>query len=182
MTAFTLARPIGVEEPQENGLSGTPEVLIKTAESAYLVPLKEILSGQSVAFSDEGKTPQSYSLAAAGLYSSPERETPTPSPSPKGPELTQNSSRILVTSSTDFASNSYFNLEGNRDFCLNAVNWLAESEDQITVRAKDPNIQPFKLSRQAENWLYFIFCILIPFLSFLTGVLITHHRRQGGQT
>lgn len=182
ITAFTLARPINVSQSERESLSGEPTVLIKTAESAYLVPLDEILTGESVAFSSEGKVPQSFSLAAAGQYS-PSKTTesnPTSNPSPElDPPLS--STRILVTSSTDLVSNSYFNLEGNRDFALNAVNWLAESEEQITVRAKDPKIQPFTLSRQAENWLYFIFCLLIPFLACMTGILITHQRRKGGR-
>jgi len=178
-TAFTLARPVDIEGPELKGLTGESTVLIKTGDSAYLIPLAEILSGQSVTFSSEGKTPSSYALAAAGLYH-PEAPSPSPSPSPDGnTEAPPVSSRIVVASSAETFSNAFLGLASNRDFALNSINWLAESESQITVRAKDPKVQPISLSKQSQTWLYFIFCLLIPFLSALTGILIAYFRRKG---
>ena len=181
ITAFTLARPVELKEVTQAGVTGEPIPLVKTGESAYLIPLADILKGEAVTFSSEGKQPGAYTLAAAGLYT-PENETPAPSPSPSPEESSKppsTSTRIVVSSSTDTFSNAFLGLATNRDFCLNTINWLAESENQITVRAKDPKVQPISLPQQTQNWLYFFFCLLIPFLSAFTGILITYFRRQG---
>jgi gliding motility-associatede transport system auxiliary component len=179
-TAFTLARPIELGEVSLNGRSGQVTGLIHTAESAYLIPLKEILTGKAVTFSAEGKKPASYMLAAAGIYQEVALDPEPPTPDSETP--TSLSSRIVVSSSADVFSNAFFGLAGNRDFVLNSINWLGESENQITVRPKDPKLQPISLSKQSQSWLYFIFCLLIPFLSALTGILIAYYRRKGVAT
>lgn len=177
-TAFTLARPIDLGEISAEGLAGNTTSLVQTQETAFRIPLKDILDGQTVTFSAEGKTPGRYTLAAAGRYSA-EGATPEPTPSPGEEQKTPPQTRVVVSSSADTFSNSFLGQAGNRDFCLNAINWLAESENQITVRAKDPRVQPISLSKQTQNWLYFLFCLLIPFLSAFTGILITYYRRKG---
>ena len=45
--------------------------------------------------------------------------------------------RIVVFGDSDFASNNYLNLSGNRDLFLNTVSWLAEEENLIAIRPKE---------------------------------------------
>lgn len=183
ITAFALARPIETIEAQLSDRKAQLTTLVSTDKSAYLTPLQPILDGEEVSFSSEGKTPQAYPLATAGLYRDADSVQPSAIPTPAegaAPPPAPPSARLVVASSADTFSNSYFGQAGNRDFALNAVNWLAEAENQITVRAKDPNIQPMSLPKQTQTWLYFVFCILIPFLSALTGLLIVYYRRRGG--
>ena len=40
--------------------------------------------------------------------------------------------RIVVVGTADFASNQFLGAQGNRDFFLNIVSWLAEEEDLIS--------------------------------------------------
>jgi gliding motility-associatede transport system auxiliary component len=174
LTAFTLARPVTAGAVDFKNHTGVMTVLVKTIESAYLIPLKELLSGGSVEFSSEGQNPGAYPLAVAGLYVSTDTPTPEGENAPPPP-----SSRIVTISSTDAFANANLGQLSNRDFVLNCINWLAESENQITVRVKDPEVQPISVSRRIENWLYFVFCLLIPFLSTLTGILIAYYRRKG---
>jgi len=173
LTAFTLARPVTTGELNFPGHNGELTVLVKTLESAYIIPLKDLLTGGSVEFSAQGQTPGALPLAAAGLYT----ESDAPPPSEDGPAPP--SSRIVVISSTDAFANASLGQLSNRDFVLNSINWLGESENQITVRVKDPKIQPISVSWRTELWLYFTFCILVPFLSTLTGVLVAYSRRKG---
>jgi ABC-type uncharacterized transport system involved in gliding motility auxiliary subunit len=44
---------------------------------------------------------------------------------------------IVVFGDSDFASNNYLNLSGNRDLFLNTVSWLAEEENLIAIRPKE---------------------------------------------
>ena len=54
--------------------------------------------------------------------------------------------RIVVVGTADFASNQFLGAQGNRDFFLNVVSWLAEEEDLISIRAKDPKQNPVVLT------------------------------------
>ena len=47
--------------------------------------------------------------------------------------------RLVVFGDSDFASNTYLSTLGNRDLFANAVNWLAEDESLISIRAKPPS-------------------------------------------
>ena len=43
--------------------------------------------------------------------------------------------RVVAFGDADFASNTFLQIQGNRDFFLNAVAWLAEDADLISIRA-----------------------------------------------
>ena len=105
--------------------------------------------------------------------------SPGASATPKADEPVETSARIVVIGSTDSFADALFTFASNRDFVLNAINWLAQSENQITVRAKDPKSQPLILEKQKERWMGYIFGLMLPFLSMLTGILITYGRRRG---
>ena len=75
---------------------------------------------------------------------------------PKGPlsvavVVTKDKARIVVYGTSNVASNQFLNLQGNKDFFLNTVSWLAEQEDQISIRPRDQKQTPvFLSSRQAQ--------------------------------
>ena len=39
---------------------------------------------------------------------------------------------------SDFIANAYLGVEGNRDLFMNTVNWLAQQENLIAIRPKEP--------------------------------------------
>ena len=53
---------------------------------------------------------------------------------------------MVVVGTANFASNQFLGAQGNRDFFLNVVSWLAEEEDPISVRAKDTKQNPIVLT------------------------------------
>ena len=66
---------------------------------------------------------------------------------PKGPLSvaavgTKDKARLVVLGTSNLAANQFINLQGNRDFFLNTVSWLAEQEDQISIRPKDARQTP----------------------------------------
>src|SRR6185436_16420080 len=56
--------------------------------------------------------------------------------------VTKDKMRIVVYGTAGLAGNQFLNVQGNKDFFLNTVSWLAEQEDQISVRAKDTKQPP----------------------------------------
>ena len=52
---------------------------------------------------------------------------------PKPPET-----RLVAIGDSDFASNGALGVSGNRDLFLNTINWLAQQENLIAIRPRDP--------------------------------------------
>ncbi len=182
-TGFRMSRPVGVAEAAAPlGEGGPPklDVLAKTNKSAFAVSIATIRkNGQVTADPNDAAA---YPLAAAGLYprkaAAEAAATPSASATPAD-EPVEVSARIVVVGNTEAFTNSLFTFVSNRDFVLNTINWLADSENQITVRSKDPKSQPLMLEKQKESWMQFVFGLLIPVLLMLTGILVHFGRRRG---
>ena len=86
--------------------------------------------------------------------------------------------RIVVFGDSDFASNAYLGLSGNRDLILNTIGWLAEEDDLIAVRAKDPVSQPVVLNMRQGRTVFWLPVVGLPLLVGCIGVLVLVHRRR----
>lgn len=86
--------------------------------------------------------------------------------------------RIVVFGDSDFASNAYLGLSGNRDLILNTIGWLAEEEDLIAVRAKDPVSQPVILNMRQGRTVFWLPVVGLPVLVGCIGVFVLVHRRR----
>ena len=87
-------------------------------------------------------------------------------------------SRVVVFGDSDFAGNSNLRLSGNRDLLLNAVNWLAEAEDMISIRPTDDLQQPVLLSATQGRFVFWIPVVALPTLVLLAGTLILMWRKR----
>jgi len=91
--------------------------------------------------------------------------------------------RIAVCGDSDFASNLYFNVLGNKDFFLNIIGWLSEEEELISIRHKKDEAYPFSPLFLTENQkqVVFWFSTVIPPLIILSiGIFIYVRRRLRG--
>lgn len=79
---------------------------------------------------------------------------------------------------SDFPTSNVLRLPvGNRDFFLNAVNWLSGSEELASLRPKPPEQRTLFLSTAQRNTIFFSTVILIPLLALLAGGLVWWSRR-----
>ena len=86
-------------------------------------------------------------------------------------------SRLIVIGDTDFASNAYLNLAANRDLLVNAVNWLAESEDLITIRPKPLEDRTIFLTPTQANVIWYSTVLVLPLLVLGAGASLWWSRR-----
>ncbi len=86
--------------------------------------------------------------------------------------------RLVVFGDSDFASNAYLGLSGNRDLILNTIGWLAEEEDLIAVRAKDPLSQPVVLNMRQGRTVFWLPVVGLPAIVGCIGVFVLVHRRR----
>ena len=113
-----------------------------------------------------------------------EQGTAKPDPQdPKGPlsvalVVTKDKARIVVYGTSNLATNQFLNVQGNRDFFLNTVSWLAEEENQITVRPKDMKQTPIFLSAQQGRFVALLPLVVLPGLVLAGGVVALVRRRS----
>lgn len=91
--------------------------------------------------------------------------------------------RMVVCGDSDFASNLYVTLLGNKDFFLNIVHWLAEAEELISIRPKKDETYPFSPLFLTENQKKFIFwfsVVVQPLIILCIGIVIYTRRRLRG--
>lgn len=101
---------------------------------------------------------------------------------PRGPlsvavVATKDKARLVVYGTSNLATNQFLNLQGNRDFFLNTVSWLAEEEDQISVRPKDSRQSPIFLSARQGQLVFWLPVVVLPGLVLAGGIVALLRRR-----
>jgi ABC-type uncharacterized transport system involved in gliding motility auxiliary subunit len=85
---------------------------------------------------------------------------------------------LLVFGDSDFASNSYFNLQGNGDFFLNSINFLAQQENLITIERPNTGAAPLTLSRSQSRLLFWVGLLLMPAVVLASGLTVYRMRKK----
>jgi len=86
--------------------------------------------------------------------------------------------RLLAVGSSGFIHPSVAEFQGNTDFFLNALNWLAGEEQQMTVRPKQRIYQRVFLTPQDARFVFNTTVIALPLGSFALGILAWLRRRN----
>jgi ABC-type uncharacterized transport system involved in gliding motility auxiliary subunit len=85
---------------------------------------------------------------------------------------------LAVFGDCDFASNTYFNLQGNGDFFLNTVNFLAQQENLISIERPKSQSPLLTLSRSQERTLFWAGLLLMPLVVLVAGISVFRARRK----
>lgn len=136
MTFYPLARSIKAESKGDITVTD----LLKTSEASFG---ETDLQGNEAKF-DEGKDNKGpLTLGVAATKKVGEKEA-----------------RLIVIGDSDFASNAYQRSAANGDLFVNAVNWLAQEEDLISIRPKSQTNRNVELTPAAEKILFWLTLIL----------------------
>ncbi len=164
-------------------------VLAFTSEQSWAD--SDINSGQ-VRFGDPGDVPGPVPIAMAArldvLGGQPELEgalsTSKPADAAVSGEalsaagaVSPSEARLVVIGDSDFANNRNFADMGNGNFFLNCVAWLAQDEDLIAVRPKDPDLRHVSLTKAQLSVLDILALGVLPGLVALLGATIVLRRR-----
>ncbi len=87
-------------------------------------------------------------------------------------------SRLVVAGDSDFFSNKYFQVGGNRDFAMNAIGWLAEQEDRITIRPRSREASQVSLTEAQATALKFLSVDVLPVALLGIGLAVWTVRRS----
>jgi ABC-type uncharacterized transport system involved in gliding motility auxiliary subunit len=172
LTAYPLARSV---TPVEGGVNGhTAQRLVETSRSSWGETNLKSLSGAEPAKMEDTDKKGPVSLAAAvsgpavngGKDAKETKDTKEPT-----------ETRIVAFGDSDFASNGALGVQGNRDLFLNTVNWLAQQENLIAIRAKDPEDRRITLTADQERRIFYLTVLIVPGLILLAGVQTWWRRR-----
>lgn len=97
------------------------------------------------------------------------------SPRRDGDELI--STQMVLIGDTDFASNAYFGSARNGDLFVNAVNYLADDYELITLRPKTVAFRELVLTESERNFVRWSGWLLMPILVALAGIWAWWRRR-----
>jgi ABC-type uncharacterized transport system involved in gliding motility auxiliary subunit len=86
--------------------------------------------------------------------------------------------RMVVFGDSDFASNSYYGQQGNGNLFVNTVSWLAQDENFISIRPKNPDDRRLTMTEaQGRLWSY-VMLLLLPAGVLVTGISVWTKRRK----
>jgi len=175
-TLYGGARSVAAGKATPEGV--TAQDLVKTSEQSWAE--SDLQLKGPIKF-DEGKDRKGpISLAAVATVKGPAptpTPPPSPAPSPAPEEPKAKEGRVVAIGDVDFASNALLGFQGNQDFFLNVVSWLAEDADLISIRPKEPENQALFLSRQAQQNVAWAALVILPGLFVIAGIASWWRRR-----
>ena len=74
-------------------------------------------------------------------------------------------------------ANRALGIQGNREIFLNMANWLAQQEDLIAIRPRDPQDRPLTLTADQQTIILWFTMAIVPLLLFGNAVRIYWRRR-----
>jgi ABC-type uncharacterized transport system involved in gliding motility auxiliary subunit len=167
---FPQARSIGAIGEPAGGAE--VEIIASTGESAYAeTNIDAIL--------DEGKTQYEGEQDLAGPVGLAAVATlPVDTTALQGSKRRGAKSRVVVFGDSDFASNSYFDLGGNKDLIMNTIGWLAEEDDLIAIRPKDSLSQPVMLTARQGRIAFWLPIVFIPAAAGAIGIVVAVRKKR----
>src|SRR5690242_3349990 len=159
MTFFNLARTVAVKDKGKSDPQTTE--LLKTSPRSFTVPN---LKTKEVRYDPAKDQAGPLSLGVAA-----ERKT--------GTGADAKSARLVVVGNSAFATNQWAGMQRNGDLFVNTINWLAQDEDLISVRPKNPTNRRVILTETQQRELFFASMIFLPGLVLISGAVIWFRRR-----
>ncbi|MEO5330995.1 MAG: GldG family protein [Magnetococcus sp. YQC-5] len=170
-TFFPIARSIEIDKDPAKGRY----VLARTSSSSW-ARSKGQIKDDNVEFDEKLDRRGPVGVMAVATVSNDQPSDPTNKTS-NDPKTAQ-FGRILVIGDSNFAGNTHIQLAGNRDLFLNIVNWLSRDESMISIRQKDPSLNPLTMTDAQGKLSFWLAVIIAPSLFLIIGVGVVLRRRQ----
>jgi ABC-type uncharacterized transport system involved in gliding motility auxiliary subunit len=178
ITMFPLVRAIAPTAVIPEGR--TPQPFLQTAQRSWSeTTMAQLENPDTLApETDKGDTagPVTIGMAVAVQNKAPEPAKPaegaTAETPPAAPET-----RIVAVGDSDFASNAYLGVEGNRDLFMNTLSWLAQQESLISIRPREASDRRLTLTASQITLMFWLSIVVIPGAVMGTGIYTWWRRR-----
>ena len=177
LTAYPLAQAV-------TGITGstgmpTPQTFIETSPRSWAErDIKALTSGAEIAMDQStGDLPGPVSIAVAVAEAAPDRPAqPAAPPGGEAPPPTPET-RLAVVGDSDFAANNALAIGGNSDLFVNIVSWLAQQENQIAIRPREPDDRRITLTADQQRRVTWLVLLVVPGIILGSGVYTWWQRR-----
>jgi len=190
-TFFPYARPVDPADQKPEGAVVSP--LGKTSPNSWAeMNLEEEMKKNRVSLEKDKDRQGPITLAVTVTLpakdepksAEPPKPEDTPSrqaePKPAEPDSTapKKEARLAVFGDSEFAANQYYNLSGNGNLFLNAVNWLTEETDLISILPKTSSPRTLQLTPSQSRLIFFFSALILPLAVLVLGVSVWLRRRS----
>lgn len=170
MTIFPVVRSVRVAELLPDGVSA--QTLMSTSPQSWAETDFEALADNRSAF-DEGRDQKGPISIAVVATITAKQVVGKDDSKQRAP-----AARLVVIGDSEFANNNFITLQGNSDFFLNAVSWLAEEEDLVAIRPREGGHSgPVILTAAQESLIFWLPVVVLPLAVFTAGALVFSRRR-----
>jgi ABC-type uncharacterized transport system involved in gliding motility auxiliary subunit len=177
LTAYPYSRSVKPIEGAPGGRTATTFVLSgrnSWAES----DLKTLTTkGEAKPDFEGGKDIQGPISLAVAVTAPVDGAAPPPPADAEAANPNKPETRLVVVGDSDFAANNVAAMGGNRDMFLNIVNWLAQQENLIAVRPRNPEDRRVTVTAGQDTMIFWFTIVILPGLIFLAGVQTWWRRR-----
>lgn len=173
---LSLARTVRPSNEPPAGLSVSP-IAMSSPESWALVGT-DVTADENVRFRQGIDRPGPLPVASVVKF----REPPLPGDEPAPPgSLPRTTIRLIAFGDSDFATNFYLNLLGNRDVFMSTVAVLTEDPALIAQRRKGltrGTMSPIALTATEGRVIFWSGVVLQPLAFVLLGIAVAYARRR----
>jgi len=168
MTFYPLVRSVSLAENMGEGTTGTE--LITTSTQSWAETDLSALTKTSAKI-DQGPGDRAGPISLAVAVTSEARMAESDA------EEGGKKNRIVVFGDSEFANNQFFTQQGNGDLFLNAISWLVEEEELISIRPKGPRFSPINLTARDGKVIFWLSVVMLPLIVAVAGVAVWWRRR-----
>jgi ABC-type uncharacterized transport system involved in gliding motility auxiliary subunit len=187
VTMFPLTRAIVPTAQATDGRAAQP--FLQTSQRSWAETTFSQLEDPNALKpeTDQGDRTGPVTIGAAVAVAAPE---PTATPTTPGaaadpakpasePEPARRpETRIAAIGDSDFASNGYLGVEGNRDLFMNAVSWLAQQENLISIRPREAAERRLTIAPGQMTIVMLLSLCAVPALVLAAGIYTWRSRRR----
>lgn len=94
------------------------------------------------------------------------------------PSDVRREARLVLFGDSDFVTNGYFNMTGNGDLALNAIAWLAEREELVSIRPQPSQPHLVVLTSDQIRYYFLTIVVLMPVSIAAAGIAVWIRRRR----
>ena len=156
MTFYQLVRSVRFDKSLNPDVSGAE--LSLTSESGWAESDLSVLTGEG---------DQTVKL---------DEEVDIPGPVALGVAVEGEKGRLVVFGDSDFATNQFFDYQGNGDLALNSVSWLAEDEGLISIRPRKAGHNPIALTESQGDWVFWLSVVFYPLAIAGIGLMVVSRK------
>ena len=176
ITAYPTARSVRAVSGGSNGR--TPQPFVETSAAAWgESDIGAVMSEKPVEADKDKDLIGPVPLAAAVTATAPNAPAPKATNGSPASDASKPETRVAVIGDSDFASNSYLGIQGNRDLFMNVVNWLAQQENLISIRPHEADDRRLTMTTQAQRNITWLSWLILPVAIFALGVYNWSRRR-----